>query len=264
MHVATKSQDWHDRRRGKITGSVAGRIMEGGEAAYNLWLELTGQKEPDDLSGVLPVQMGTALEPLNAWWFERQTGLQIISRNEFLVDVDHDWRACEVDGLVNDAIWEAKFTMGFGNEDDHAARYIPQLTHNASVWGLDRAILSVITGSAKWYMKEFEIDPFYAAQLLEREQAFYECVRTKTPPPGWAPVEAPAIPTTFREEDMSASNEWGAGAADWLANKAAASTFEKAAKSLKALVAADVSRAHGHGIEIKRSKDNKLSIRGTK
>ena len=63
---------------------------------------------------------------------------------------------------------------------------------------------------------------------------------------------------------MSESNLWASAALDWLANKDAAKTFEKAAKSLKALIEPDVGKATGHGIVIKRSKAGSLTISAEK
>jgi hypothetical protein len=36
-----------------------------------LWLQKTGRAEPEDLSGVLAVQLGTHTEALNLLWFDR-------------------------------------------------------------------------------------------------------------------------------------------------------------------------------------------------
>jgi hypothetical protein len=68
----------------------------------------------------------------------------------------------------------------------------------------------------------------------------------------------------LREANMSESNEWGAFAADWLANKDAAKKFENAAKDIKALVKPDVGLAFGHGVHVKRAKNNSLTISAEK
>jgi len=53
-------------------------------------------------------------------------------------------------------------------------------------------------------------------------------------------------------------------AADWLLHRDSAKIYEKAAKTLKNLVPADVGKAHGHGVLIKRSKSGSLTISETK
>src|SRR5882757_4652087 len=62
-------------RRSFIGGSDARIIMGSDETALvRLWREKRGEVEPEDLSGNLIVQLGTATEDLNRCWFERNTG----------------------------------------------------------------------------------------------------------------------------------------------------------------------------------------------
>lgn len=261
-----KSADWHQRRTGKITGSMAGKIMRGGEEAFNLWLELTGQREPDDLSRVCIVQMGSFLEPFICDWYTQETGNAITRRNEWIVSPVNTWRACEIDGLVaaEAAVVDAKFTAGRESEEEHFARYLPQLTHNASVAGFERAGLLVLTGYGTFRTCFTDIDPFYAAELLARETEFEECVRTKTPPPGWQPAAAPAMPKELKEYDFTGNNEWAALAADWISAKEPAAKFKAAEKGIKDIVPPDAGTARGHGIMVKRDKANRLGIKEAK
>ena len=56
----------HDRRRNFIGGSDARIIMGSDETALvRLWREKRGEVDPEDLSGNLIVQLGTATEELN-------------------------------------------------------------------------------------------------------------------------------------------------------------------------------------------------------
>jgi predicted phage-related endonuclease len=69
-----KSQVWTNRRT-CIGGSDARIIVGSDEAALvRLWREKRGEAEPEDLSGNLIVQLGTATEELNRSWYERNTG----------------------------------------------------------------------------------------------------------------------------------------------------------------------------------------------
>ena len=62
-------------RRSFIGGSDARIIMGSDEAALiRLWREKRGEAEPEDLSGNLIVQLGTATEDLNRSWYERNSG----------------------------------------------------------------------------------------------------------------------------------------------------------------------------------------------
>src|SRR3954453_13229630 len=65
-------------RRTFIGGSDARIIMGDDEAALlRLWREKRGEVEPEDLSGNLIVQLGTATEALNRHWYERNTGKSV-------------------------------------------------------------------------------------------------------------------------------------------------------------------------------------------
>jgi len=261
-----KPAGWHERRVGKITGSMAGKIMRGGEEAFNLWLELTGQREPDDLSNVLIVQMGSYLEEFICDWFTKETGFAVTRRNDWVVSASDQWRACEIDGYVEaeSAVMDAKFTAGREDPDEHFARYLPQITHNATVCGAERAGLVVLTGYGSMRHRFVDVDPFYAAELIEREREFFACVESKTAPPGWEPVAAPVAPSEWKDYDLTGNNAWAAAAADWTTNRAAADTFKKAEKSIKELVPADAGSVTGHGIIVKRDKANRLGIKEAK
>jgi predicted phage-related endonuclease len=61
-------------RRNFIGGSDARIIMGNDEGALvRLWQEKRGEVGPEDLSGNLIVQLGSATEELNRLWYERNT-----------------------------------------------------------------------------------------------------------------------------------------------------------------------------------------------
>src|SRR5471032_2555256 len=62
-------------RRSFIGGSDARIIMGADEAPLmRLWREKRGEAEPENLSGNLVVQLGSATEDLNRNWYETQHG----------------------------------------------------------------------------------------------------------------------------------------------------------------------------------------------
>jgi len=259
------SKEEVDARKGSIGGSDSNIIMKGGEDAYNLWLVKTGQKEPDNLDDVLAVWMGTWTEALNAAWYEKVTGNKVRQRGERM---GKEWMHATVDGVVmvqhleifwNTAVWEAKHTGGFEAREKVLSRYWPQLHHNMHCCGLSNAVLSVFEGNSGYWYQDVEMDLAYMNELLEREREFWGCVQSKTWTGEWNPVEA-TIPTSYREVDMTGSNLWADQAMQWLQHRPAKQAFDKAEKELKGMVAVDVSRAHGHGIEVKRAKNGNLRI----
>lgn len=267
----TKSQI--EFRRNAIGGSDANKIM-GDKPEYitRLWQEKRGEIEAEDLSGVLPVQMGSFTEPLNRYWFEKQTGLEVTNFGDELLSFEYPHMSATLDGLVIDeesvkTLWEAKHVSAFAKEAEIVARYIPQLHHNMIVTGTERAILSVFYGTLTWKQHRVNFDPMYAAALLAAEDRFWKCVQSGDPPVA-GPVIAPPV-ESVKVVDMTGNNLWASKADDWLENAGKAKVFEAAAEAIKELIDADVKEASGHGIIVKRSKakDGKtgsLSIKAIK
>lgn len=265
-----KPQEWHDARKLGIGGSDANILLSGdAQRILFLWEEKLGRREPEDLSWVLPVQMGSATEDLNAAFYQHTTARAVTDRNVSRQHASRTYMRCELDGLTTTeagapAIFEAKHVNAFSTIEDVVQRYMPQLHHNMHVAGVGHAVLSVFVGTLKHEIYEVAMDDFYLAALLDAEEDFWRCVEGETAPEGCEPPPAPVAFETLREVDMTGSNEWASSALDWLANKDAAKKFEKAAKDIKALVKPDMGRAFGNGIQVKRAKNNSLTISAEK
>ncbi len=251
-------------RKAYVGGSDANVLLSGDvEKIHQLWQVKRGLAEPDDLSGVLPVMLGSYTEPFNRAWFEKVTGRAVTDVGVEYASLEHAWMAATIDGLTDggNTVFEAKHVSAFAKSEEALARYMPQLTHNMIVTGAKRAVLSVLFGNHKHEVFDVSLDQSYADTLIEIEAAFWRCVQTGTPPSA-IEVKAPVVPV--RTVDMTGSNQWAAAAADWTTNKAAAATFEAAAKALRALVEDDVQVATGHGIVAKRNKAGSILLSATK
>jgi predicted phage-related endonuclease len=251
-------------RRTGLGGSDANIIAKGDPEELNkLWQVKRGEIEPDDLSNILAVIMGTFSEPLNAEWFTKQTGREITHRNDHRISLEYPWMQLNLDGLTDDGktYWEAKHLSAFTKEEEALERYLPQLTHAMIVLEIDQAVLSCFFGNGKWVAQDVKLDPIYAAQLIEREREFWECVKNNQLPAA-IPIHAPIEP--IKRVDFTGNNEWGNHAGIWLSNRGYAREFEASVKALKALVEPDVIEAFGSGIKISRSKAGALSIKEMK
>lgn len=257
-------------RQTSLGGSDANTIMGGDEKKLlRLWKEKRGEAEPEDLSDILAVQMGSFTEPFNVAWFEKQTGFTVAECGIALRDESNCARpfmACTLDGkvYVDDngdpaGVFEAKHCGTRSTDAEIFARYVPQLTHNCLVAGERRAWLSVFKGNGDWVMFEYQLDDDYAARLIAAEEAFWECVRTGKPPCA-VPSEPTPKPVGVVEYDMEASgnNAWAAFAGEYLETKLAADRHATAKDELKALVPPDASKCFGHGVEIRRDKRGSL------
>ncbi|MDE2104133.1 MAG: hypothetical protein KGL39_43245 [Patescibacteria group bacterium] len=202
-------------RRKRIHAGDAAPIMVGDWR--KLWRVKMGLDEEDDLSGILPVQLGLYTEPFNLAWCWQQTGrgIEYFTGNEMLafawreltgdaandgelcvsLDPETPWMACNLDGLTITPQGErcpidAKHV---GRLDEQTMlRYTYAGVHQATVLGCDHWALSVIIGNSKWEAIYQEVDPIVQAELIAREREFWGFVeRGEEPPEVAAPIAPP-------------------------------------------------------------------------
>jgi predicted phage-related endonuclease len=257
------SGDWA-HRRAFIGGSDARIVMGSDEAALlRLWREKRGEVEPEDLSGNLIVQLGSATEDLNRTWYERNTGRRVCDVQRHVKHSAIPWMAATLDGIVEGtgAVFEAKFMLPWSFSEEAAAeKYIAQLQHNMWVTHLRTSVLSIITGGGKWVEITVPMDPLYLSVLVSAEKKFWRCVQS-----GKAPHLINAEPPRPRIEairivDMSSSNSWAEFAALFRNSRSAFLDHERAKSELKALMPEDAKEAIGHGVRAKRSKSGAVSF----
>jgi putative phage-type endonuclease len=251
-------------RRSFVGGSDARIIMGWDETALvRLWREKRGEAEPEDLSGNLIVQLGTATEELNRTWYQRNTGHSV---GHIQCRVQHSaipWMVATLDGIVEGtgAVFEAKFMLPWSFSEEAAAeKYMAQLQHNMWVTHLRSAVLSIITGGGKWVEITIPMDPLYLSVLVSAEKKFWRCVQSGEPPhlinaePPRPRIEA------IRIVDMSSSNSWAEFAALFRNTRSAFLDHERAKSELKSLMPEDAKEAIGHGVRGKRSKSGAVSF----
>src|SRR3954471_42433 len=247
-----------------LGGSDARTILGNDEdAVQRLWQEKRGELEPEDLSGNLLVQFGSATEELNRRWFERETGHSIGAVQRFVRHPKLEWMGATLDGIVPDdgAVFEAKFMLPWNFAEDVAAdKHMAQLQHNMLVTGARRAYLSILTGGAKWVYMEVEADPVYQTVLLQVERIFWRCVKTGEVPRVFGAEPPKAKLPVVRIVDMAASNAWAEYAAIFLQTRCAHIAHENAKSELKELVPVDAKEALGDGVRAKRSKSGAVSF----
>ena len=171
-----------DRKQG-IGGSDATRLYNGDW--YDLYLEKIGEKESDDLSRVLPVQMGVYTEDFNIRWFEQETGIKVVGEQVFITSKEYPFLYCNIDGVLQEkkALLECKHTNAFTNEVKTAEKYRAQIQHYLMIYGADKMYLSMFFGNMKWGLVEVLPDKKFQEQLLAAEVLFWHMVQTKSPPP---------------------------------------------------------------------------------
>ncbi len=257
------NREFNDRRN-FIGGSDARIIMGDDEAALlRLWREKRGEIEPEDLSDVLMVQLGSATEDLNRRWYERNSGCAVKGVQRHIRHPVIKWMGATLDGLVepSGAVFEAKFMLPWTfSEEAAAAKHMAQLQHNMWVSNARSAVLSIITGGGKWVEMTIHADPLYQHLLLTAERKFWRCVQSGETPRLFG-VEPPRPRLeAVRIIDMSASNSWAELSATFRRTRPAYQEHEGAKAELKKLVPEDVKEATGHGLRAKRSKSGAISF----
>jgi predicted phage-related endonuclease len=254
----------NENRRPFIGGSDARIIMGNDEAALvRLWREKRGEANPPDYSANLVVQLGVATEPLNRRWYERKTGEVI---KDVQIWVRHPvirWMAATLDGVVEStgAVFEAKFMLPWSlSEEAAAAKHMPQVQHNMWVTNARAAVLSIITGGAKWLEIKISADPLYQHLLLTAEKKFWRFVESGEPPRLFGAEPPRARIEAVRIVDMSSSNAWAECSNVFRRTREAYLEHENAKAELKGLMPEDAKEAIGHGIRAKRSKSGAVSF----
>jgi len=251
-------------RREFIGGSDARVIMGDDEAALiRLWREKRGEVDPEDLSGVLVVQLGSTTEDLNRRWYERNTGNAVKDVQRRVIHPVHHWMAATLDGRVDPdgAVFEAKFMLPWTfSEEGAAEKHMAQLQHNMWVVNARAAELSIITGGGKWVQISIAADPLFQHLLLTAEKKFWRCVMSGEEPRLFG-VEPPKPRLeAVRTVDMSLSNSWAEFSEVYQQTRQAHLAHEGAKAELKKLVPEDAREAFGHGVKAKRSKSGAISF----
>src|SRR6266403_2062325 len=251
-------------RRSFIGGSDARIIMGTDESALiRLWREKRGEREPEDLSNNLIVQLGTVTEDLNRRWYELNSG-QIIK--DVQKRAQHQvirWMAATLDGVIEStgAVFEAKFMLPWSfSEEAAAAKHMPQVQHNMWVTNATAAVLSIITGGGKWVEIKIPADSLYQHLLLTAEKKFWRCVESGEPPRLFGASSPRARIEAVRIVDMSSSNAWAEFSSVFRRTREAHLEHENAKSELKGLMPEDAKEAIGHGIRAKRSKSGAVSF----
>ena len=181
---------WLATRNIGIGGSDAGIIMglNPYKSQYQLWLEKTGQANPEDLSGNQAVYWGTVNEANIAAWFSRETGKKV-ERCGTLQSTDHPFMIANIDRVVvgESAGLEIK-TAGvqqakLWKDDEIPDSYYCQCLHYMAVTGLDAWYIAVLIGGNEARWKKIKRNEEDIKTLIQAEKEFWDLVTTKTAPP---------------------------------------------------------------------------------
>lgn len=158
----------------------------GSDATYlaaGKWKELyeikKGISEQEDLSFILPVQLGIYTESFNREWFTAHTDFPVQEIDHTLVHKDYPFMLANVDGFVLNqdlktmGIFEAKHTNMMTKDDTILEKYYAQVQHYMMVTNKTKAWLSVIFGNVRWKAFIVSQDKKFQKKLLNAEHQFW-------------------------------------------------------------------------------------------
>lgn len=181
------SQEWLEVRRGKITSTDAPIIMgcsKFGDTPLMLWKRKSGLSPEKARNAAM--QRGHDLEGEARDCFTRMTGIHVYPRVVF--SDKYDFAMASFDGIDLDDTCFVEIKCP--NKDDHAMAaqgMIPE----AYQWQMYHQWACFPTAQAAYYFSYFngegilvmlDKDKDVIADLMEKEQEFYECLITGTPP----------------------------------------------------------------------------------
>ena len=181
---------WLETRNMGIGGSDAAVIMGMNKykSPYQLWLEKTGQVEPEDLSDNQYIYWGQKNEANIADWFSETTGKKS-KRMGTVQSNEHPFMVANVDRMIvgENAGLEIK-TAGvsqyrYWKGDNIPDAYYCQCLHYMAVTGADKWYIAVLLGGNEAIWKEIPRNEDDIQTLIEAEENFWDMVMTKTPPP---------------------------------------------------------------------------------
>lgn len=276
-------------RTGFIGGSDCVKIMDG---QWNeLWKIKTGRKQPDDLSHLIQVELGSFTEPFNLYWLEKETGWSAsenqapyakgwsntnshdasdVISNEIIAPMQGTIDAIGINDQGEQAIIECKHTNAFTTMDKQVEYYMPQIQCYLELADMDLCILSVIFGNSKHQATAIARDHEYIKVMRKEVLDFWAYVENdKEPFETIKPDETiykqkllNAIPVdNMVKRDATLDNHFGMLCSDFTANKSSAETYENAKKGLKEIIKPNEREVYNDYITVKRNKRGAITIK---
>ena len=179
-----------DERKDFIGGSDIAAVMgmSRWKTPLTLWLEKTGEIEPDDKSDDEAVELGRELEDFVAKKFSRKTGLNVRKRKEKYTHKKYPFLAAHIDRLIEgtDELLECKtcssYKKGEWDGDDIPREYILQVIWYLGITGRKRGHIAVLIGGQCFKTKVIEFDIELFNIMVDMAVEFWNIVQNKIMP----------------------------------------------------------------------------------
>jgi putative phage-type endonuclease len=202
--------EWLERRKGSIGGSDASALigLNPYSSPFSVWADKTGRlpEKPDNEA----MRQGRDFEDYVAQRWCEATGKRVRREKSMLYNPQYPFAHADIDRWVigENAGLECKTTSimnlkKFKNGEFPPTYYV-QCVHYMAVTGADRWYLGVLVLNQGFYEFVIERDEDEIQALMEQEAAFWELVKTDTPP-----EPDGSKPTTATIETIYADSEDG-------------------------------------------------------
>lgn len=192
--TAFTESDWQNYRQNQkgIGGSDVATILglNPWKTAFTLWLEKTGQIEPEPVSNE-SVEWGNILEPVIRAKFQKETGFEVIENPWVMQHDEYDFMVANVDGECFDpemgewGVLEIK-TAGerYKSEWDYGPpnHYMLQIQHYLAVMNYNYAYVAVLIGGNRFKYFKIERDEYVVDQIISAEKEFTRLVADRIAP----------------------------------------------------------------------------------
>ena len=181
-------EEWLELRSHYIGGSDAAAVvgLNAYASPYSLWAEKTGRVP--GFAGNLACEVGTFLEEFVAQKFAQETGKKVRKCNQSFLNSQYPWAIANIDRDIigEDAGLEIKTTDTLNLKKfkggEYPANYYCQMVHYLAVTGKKRWYLAVLIGNKEFKWFTLDRDEAEIEALMTAESAFWELVKTDTPP----------------------------------------------------------------------------------
>lgn len=180
--------EWLEHRRKSIGGSDASAILGMNTycSPYTVWADKLGKLPPKEDNEAM--RLGRDLEDYVAKRFTEETGKKVRRENSIIINPDYPYAHANVDRMVvgEDAGLECKTTSAMNlkrfKNGEYPENYYCQCVHYLMVTGAKKWHLAVLILGVGFKHFEIERDEEEIAALAKSEEAFWEYVKTNTPP----------------------------------------------------------------------------------
>lgn len=204
-------EEWLKYRTQGIGGSDVSAIagLNPSKSVYRLWLEKTGQTEPEETDSEY-AHFGTLLEPVVRKEFTERTGIKVRQKHMLLQSEDYPFMFADLDGVVYEdgemSVFEAKTASQYKREmweTGVPAGYLLQVQHYMAVTDAKKTYVAALVGGNHFVYHIVERDEEMIGKIIAMEKYFWDhhVIGGAEPVPDGSEATSEYLESRFRESN---------------------------------------------------------------